>query len=107
MFREREVIICPVCENGNTHMVNTWVLGSSVVSCDGKTSKPDDCLLRLFPQLTPYRGSRVIILFESEQCDHKWFTVTEFHKGETLVWDLELTEEEIQKEKTSRGMWRD
>lgn len=110
VFRERDVVVCPVDECGaiSVHMCNTWVIGSSVISADGRTSKSDDSLLRLFPRLVAYRGSRVVILFEAEQCDHKWFTVTKFHKGETLVWDLELTEEEIEKEFFVRKeMWRD
>jgi hypothetical protein len=100
---------CSICDLGNSHMINTWVIGSSVISCNGIGSKDDNSLLRLFPQLTAYRGSRVVILFSSEQCDHFWFDITEFHKGEVTRWNLELSEEEIEKEnlKVFREMWRD
>lgn len=113
MIKDNQIILCPICEEDFAccHMIKTWVIGSSVITCDGRDSFIDNSLVRLFPHLSTNRGSKVVILFSNELCNHKWFNVKEFHKGSSFETDIELTEEEIKKERlnidTKKEMWRD
>ena len=111
MIKDNQIIICPICKEdfACVHMVRTWVIGSSIIACDGVESFEDESLTRLFPMLKAGRGSKVVILFINELCNHKWFNVKEFHKGSSFETDIELTDEEIEKERISlnKTMWRD
>lgn len=111
-MKDNTLILCPICQEDFAccHMLRTWVIGSNVIACDGSSSFEDVTVLRLFPQLSAYRGSKVVILFSNELCNHFWFHVTEFHKGSCYETDIELTEEEIKKERLNHSpkeMWRD
>lgn len=105
---EQKEIICPTCnENLNTHMVRTWVIGNKTFELNGTTS-----ILTEFPsyfQRHAVRGSSVIILFSTEQCNHMWLDETYFHKGFTYHKTTHLTDEQIML--FGRGnitnMWRD
>ena len=111
MIKDNQIIICPICDEDFAccHMIRTWVIGSSIIALDGKQSFEDESLTRLFPVLEAGRGSKVVILFMNELCNHKWFNVKEFHKGCSFETDIELTEEEKTKERISlaQDMWRD
>ena len=111
MIKDNQIIICPICEEDFAccHMIRTWVIGSSIIALDGKQSFEDESLTRLFPVLKAGRGSKVVILFMNELCNHIWFNVKEFHKGSSFETDIELTEEEKTKERISlaQDMWRD
>ena len=112
MIKDHDLVLCPICESEDfacCHMIRTWVIGTSIIALDGKQSFEDESLTRLFPVLKAGRGSKVVILFMNELCNHKWFNVKEFHKGSTFETDIELTEEEKEKERISlqQDMWRD
>lgn len=112
-MKDNDLVLCPICKEDFAccHMVKTWVIGTSIIALDGKQSFEDKSLLRLFPVLEAGRGSKVVILFMNELCNHKWFNVKEFHKGSTFETDIELTDEEISKERLEsdelKEMWRD
>ena len=105
---EQKEIICPVCNKDmNTHMVRTWVIGDKTFELNGTTSFPS-----MFPDYFPkriIRGSSVIILFSTEQCNHMWLEETYFHKGNTCRDTTPLTDEQIIQfgRYNIANMWRD
>ena len=109
---------CPVCHNDFVHIIRCWVLGKehNCYVLNGVSCEEDIVFLKLFPHMTNYRGVRIIILFESEHCDHFWFKSTYFHKGQTFSDYNVLSNSELKKTgllktngkvTTSISMWRD
>lgn len=100
-------IHCPVCSEVNTHIVKVWVVGKCSFECDGETAYDLD-----YPEFLPRHGSRgtsVIILYNSETCDHMWIGETYFHKGMTYNTNTTLTAEQVAKYASHRlgDTWRD
>ncbi len=88
-------------------MIRAWVIGKDEFECDGREIQKT-----IYPDFLPRHGSRgtsVIILYNSENCDHLWIDETYFHKGQTFHTTTTLDTEQVDKyaRLQLKEMWRD